>query len=345
MKSFLVHLLRFSLIGGIPFLFITGTLYLVLDPFKVVQHYDSFIDSGAKGAVTLDKDYVSTQTFINNSPRTAYNSFIFGNSRSIFYEVSDWKKHLPQTANCFHFDASGESLDALTKKVAFIDRKGNDIQHILLVLDYSVLLQDEARTDHIGIIHPALVNHANIFNFHSVFFFAFLNPKFMYAFLDYKISGKVKPYMKNDHLLDDRERTYDASINEMQFDYFEKLIRENKFYTPERLTVFYQRDTTTQHYSAVSINKNQMAMLTSIHDISKKHHTDVKVVISPLYDQVKLNEKDLAYLKNLFGAENVFDFSGINRFTNDYRNYYEDSHYRPHVTRELLNILYEQPAH
>ena len=82
-------------------------------------------------------------------------------------------------------------------------------------------------------------------------------------------------------------------------------------------------------------------LLENIHSIFKKHNSDVRIVISPLYNQKKLNEKDLAYLKNLFGTERVFDFSGINKITNDYNNYYEASHYRPHVSRELMEIIYK----
>ena len=63
-------------------------------------------------------------------------------------------------------------------------------------------------------------------------------------------------------------------------------------------------------------------------------------MISPLYNKMKLHNEDLEYLKKVFGETNVFDFSGINKFTNDYRNYYESSHYRPHVAREILKIVY-----
>ena len=47
-----------------------------------------------------------------------------------------------------------------------------------------------------------------------------------------------------------------------------------------------------------------------------------------------------AQRKAEIGAENVFDFSGVSEFTSDYRNYYDDSHYRPNVTREVLNVAY-----
>ena len=41
------------------------------------------------------------------------------------------------------------------------------------------------------------------------------------------------------------------------------------------------------------------------------------------------------------GEENVFDFSGVNEFTNEMTNYYETSHYRPKVCKELLRIIYD----
>lgn len=340
MKTFLYRLFRFSLIGLIPLLIIL-CLYIIFDPFKVLRNYDSYIDKNAKGAVVLNRDHVSTTTFINNNPKYKYNSFIFGNSRSIFYHISEWKTYLNADASCYHFDASAEALYAINKKIEFIDKNGNEINNILLILDHSTLNQDQPKSGHLFIISPPLVDNSNIFEFHKTFFLTFLNPKFLYAFLDFKISGYIKPYMKRNNLLDDRLKKYDAATNEIRYDYFEDLIRANKYYTIERLSVFYKRDTTSQKYSPQCIFENQKRMLENINSITKKHNTSIKIVINPLYDQLQLNNDDLKYLRNLFGTENVFDFSGINKFTNDYRNYYESSHYRPHVATNILEIIYK----
>jgi hypothetical protein len=320
---------------------ILGSLYLYFDPFKVLYDYNSFYETNA---VTLDRDYVSTETFIKNNKKINYNSFIFGNSRSIFYQVSDWKRYLNNNAICFHFDASGESLWALGKKAEYIDKIGNNIDNVLLILDYATLNQDKPKSGHLGIISPALVENSNIIEFHKTFFSAFLAPNFLYAFLDYKISGKIKSYMKKGFLLDDRPLDYDLITNEERFDYFENLIKENEntYYTQQRLSVFYPRNTASQQFSPKCIYDSQKNILENIASIIKKHNTNLKVIISPVYDQLKLDNSDLEYLKNTFGKENVFDFSGINKFTNDYRNYYEPNHYRPHVAREILNIIYRK---
>ncbi len=336
MKKFIISFLLFLS----PLILILG-IYIYLDPFKVIKSYTTFFDESEKGRVGLNQDYISTTTFDNNYKTENYNSFIFGNSRSIFYQISDWKKHLSPDSRCYHFDASGESLFSINKKIQYIDKKGLEIKNVLLILDFSTLIQDKSKSGHLFIISPQLVDYSNIKDFHFTFFKAFLTPKLFYAFIDFKITGKVKPYMKKDFLLDDRPRNYDIKINELRYDFFEDLINSNNYYTPERLSVFHDRSA-TQNYSPISINKNQKTFLGNIHNIFIKHNTDYKIIISPLYDQIKLNSEDFEYLKILFGENNVFDYSGINEITKDYRNYYESAHYRPHVSRKIMNEIYKK---
>jgi hypothetical protein len=334
MKKFITRILSFFF----PFLVVVMA-YVVLDPFMVLKGYDTFFDPKANGWVGLNKDYVSTTTFDSNYQKEQYNSFIFGNSRSIFYQVSDWKRNLKPKSNCYHFDASGEALYSLYKKVKYIESKKLEIKNVLLILDYSTLIQDKPKTGHLFVISPQLENNENLFSFNFEFLKAFLSPKFLSAYIDFKLSGKVKPYMKNDNLIDDRPSKYDLSTNEIRFDAFEALINKGEYYTNDRKSVFYKRDT-IQTFSPIGIAVNQKIILKEILDIFVRQKTNYKIIINPLYDQIKLNPQDLDYLIQLFGNENVFDFSGINKFTKDYTNYYESSHYRPHVACEIMELVY-----
>ena len=164
MKQFIKKLLNFSFFLTIPFLALL-CLYIILDPFKVLKSYDSFYDINSSGWVGINKDFVSTTTFIRNSEKIDYNSFIFGNSRSIFYQIVDWKKHLDSDSKCYHFDASGEALWTLNKKIEFIDKQGNNLNNILLILDYETIIQDKPKEGHLFIISPPLVNNSNLFDF------------------------------------------------------------------------------------------------------------------------------------------------------------------------------------
>lgn len=342
MLQFLKNILKFSSVILVPALLL-GLLYALLDPFKVIGSCDNFYPDNEKARVGLNRDYVSTATLIHNSKDIQYDSFIFGNSRSLFYQIDDWKSFLDTDAKCFHFDASGESLWAIHKKVQYLDKKGYDIRNALLVLDYATLMQDTQKEGHLSVISPQLVGYSNLIQFHTTFLLAFLDPKFLFAYSDYLMSGTVKSYMKKSYLLSDTPLSYNLMNNEMRFDYFEEMILEDRYFTPERMASFYIRDNSSQPCYERAIMKNQKQMLIDIANICKRHNTKMKVVISPLYDQYKLDTNDLAFLISIFGSDNVHDFSGVNDITNDYLNYYENSHYRPHVARYILNTIYSSP--
>ena len=69
-------------------------------------------------------------------------------------------------------------------------------------------------------------------------------------------------------------------------------------------------------------------------------HTDYRIVISPLYDQKKIDTTDLQFLRTVFGADKVFDFSGINDMTASIYHYYETSHYLPAIATEIMDSIY-----
>ncbi len=336
MRRFLINTIRFSS-PGIIVLFILIGSYFILDPFKVLYQYDRFFENNAKAYIVLNQDYVSTKTFDTKYKSEKYNSFIFGNSRSIFYQISNWKDNIGQNNNCFHFDASGESLYALHKKILYVDSKKINLENVLLVLDNDILKKEKPGKGPLFQISPQLINNDNFLSFHLTYLKAFCTTTFFIPTTYFILTNKVPPFMKS--RLDYRPRSYDPITNELQFEIFERMIDEGKYYTKERTNVFYDRDT-IQIYARPSINSFQNLMLNDINDIFIKHNTNYKIIISPLYNQIKLNSKDLKFLNNLFGKENVFDFSGINNYTKNYKNFYETSHYRPQVTREILNEIY-----
>lgn len=335
MKHFLLKTTIFFLTGFLPLLL----SYIILDPFKVLRSYDTYYDSSANGWVGLNRDHLGCTLFLRNYKSKCYNSFIFGNSRSLSYHISDWEKHLPENSACFHYDASGETIWAIGKKIELLNKKGVKIENVLLVLDNETLSYDKPKSGHLHITSPVLVNYKNFVMFHWSFLKAFLTPEFLFAFFDFKFSGTIKPYMEDKFLFDNIFRNHDIITNNVRYDQLEDLIKKDKYYTTRRLSFFWNRDT-IQKSSLECLKENHKRILYDIHSIFNKHRTNVKVVINPLYDQLKFNINDLEYLKTLFGKENVFDFSGINNFTQDFKNYYDNSHYRPHVAKNIMEILY-----
>lgn len=342
MKRFLIKTSWFTVIGAIPFLIVV-IVYAVLDPFKVIKTYNPIFLGNVEGEVMTSRDYVGTVTLLNNYQQIPYNSFVFGNSRSLVFGVDDWKQHLSTGSNCFHYNAPSEALYALTKKVEFIDKKGLQIANALLVLDYGILVKDVPNSGHLFMMSPQLVDYDNIVDFHRTYFKAFLTPEFLKAYIDFKLTRKIKPYMVDNHLLNSARRKYNDITNEVRMDYFEDLIKKGKYYTPKRMSDFQKRDSIAVSYPE-TIKGSQKVLLKTIYDVLVKHATNYKIIISPTYDQKKIHEKDLEYLKGLFGEQRVFDFSGKNKYTEDYHNYYEEIHYRPHVAKEIMDEIYASPS-
>lgn len=85
--------------------------------------------------------------------------------------------------------------------------------------------------------------------------------------------------------------------------------------------------------------QSQLALLNDIADLLNRHHCRVRILISPDYNRKVLHPKDKEILCKLFGETNVFDFSGINEYTNDYHYYDEGGHYRALLEKKLLERI------
>lgn len=327
MKNFVFKIITFFL----PIIFL-AIIYIITDVFKVIYHYDPFYTGSYY--IGVNRAYGSTMTYINQNPKYHYDSFIFGNSRSLFYEIDTWKKYLPKESVCMHFDESGGSISGVRDKVAFVDKNSGQLKNVLLVIDHNLLSNYEQKTGYLFIAPPVLKDNRNIINFHMQHFYAFINPKFLVALADYNMFGKFRPYMKN--LISDGHSTYLPQYNEFQKTLTEKEIAKGIYF---KVFENVQKPGT---YSPKELNIEEISCFNDIKDIFDKHKTSYKIVISPLYDQIKLNRSVYQILCSIFGKEHIYDFSGVNKWNIDYHNYYEDSHYRPIVSAEIMDIIYSK---
>lgn len=330
MKDFLIKVTLFTL----PFTILVST-YIVTDVFKVIFTYDPYYDNSYY--LNVNRAYGSTMTYINQNPKYHYDSFILGNSRSEFFEIDTWKKYLPPNSRCMHFSESGGSISGIRDKIVFIDKHDERIVNVILVVDKSLLSRiDRENSEYLFISPPILKNYTNFFSFHYMHFKAFLNPPFLYALVDYNIFGNKHP-----GLISESSTTYLPEYNEFQFTLAEDRIRKGVYYDSEHVKVF-EDVQKPGLYSDEIIGDDGISYLKEIKMIFDKHRTSYKIVISPLYDQIKLNRKTYSILCSIFGKDNVYDFSGPNKWNKDYHNYYENSHYRPHVAAEIMDIIYSK---
>ena len=308
-------------------------LYIYIDPFKLFGNYSNPINTNNNYQLPFNRDVQSTNLFLLNYKKQNYNSFILGNSRSQFYQVNTWKKYI--NGNCFHFNASGESLFGINRKLKLINDLNVDIKNVIIVMDASVLCQTTNNNGHLFIKHPFQSKESQ-FTFHIEMFKGFF-PMPMFAYIDLFYSGIRKPYMSN-YGVDINMWKHDTITNQLNlFVCDSEIVVNNKNYYKHQ---FFHKRENVKKYAFQTIHSEQQEILNEIIYILKKHNSTYKIIINPLYDQLKLDPHDLEYLKKVFGIKNVFDFSGINSITNNYHNYYEESHYRPIICDSILSIVY-----
>lgn len=334
MRKFIKNIIKFSLVGLIALSLIL-LVYLLSDPFKVIFSYKDY----SYPYVTPNRDIISTEMFIRNKNKYNYNSFIFGSSRTLAYKPSTWKKYINKNDAPFLFDANGESIYGIYKKIKYLESINANINNAIVIICRDVTFNQDRDFEgrHLFIKHPVTSGNSLI-KFHETFFKAYLNPRFLISFYGYNLlNHKYKDWMRG--CIESRKFTYDTITNEFNIIDQEIEITTNpsKYYL-KRKNIFYKREGEKTE-SINRINELQLQMLHEINRIFNKHKTRYKIVISPTYDQVKFSKRDFNILKGIF-HENLYDFSGKNVFTDSYTNYYEDSHYRPNVGDSIFSIIY-----
>lgn len=336
MNSFIKNsLLIFS-----PFLLLI-LLIIYWDPFKIYWDCDEYY---LNNRITNNRENVCLKLFKKNLKTTNLNSFIIGSSRSQVYNSTIWKNLLDgnkDEINPFHFDGGSLGLYRAHNIIKYLDKKVKKIDHVLLIVDNEYFNELNNPEGHLY-IEPPEISGQSSFYYHLTFLKASLDFQFLYSNLIfnlthryYEFMGKHLDRMKHFHLSNNKTADLYYNVNyEIQKDslaYYKRLFNAN---------VFFKRSP-TEIISEQIIKDDQRKIIKEIAAIFKKHHTKVKVVISPLYTQIKINPNDFNFLTDTFGKDNVADFSGINEFTKDIGNYYESSHYKVHVATEILHRVFK----
>ncbi|MFT4734644.1 MAG: hypothetical protein ACI9DJ_001107 [Algoriphagus sp.] len=306
--------------------------YFVFDPFHVLKTYDAYPDNYLE---SYNRNRVSTQVFLNNNKKEAYRSFIFGSSKSSVFYTQDWAAYTDDY-NTFHFDASNEIISGIYGKIKFIDRQENKIDNVLLVFDSETFHSTIDTANSIIHIQDYKWSGQSNFLYQLTFFKAFFKDMYFIKYFDKLIFKTYRPYMygafENKHML------YTPIHNDFIFQgYIDQIRADSAAYYARDL--FYERSIEEQ-VASETIASYQVHYLNEIKTIFDKHQSHYKIVFGPNYDQRKINPKDLALVKSIFGEERVFDFTGQNRYTNELSNYYEIYHYKPLVARQILEDIY-----
>ncbi|PXV67479.1 hypothetical protein CLV62_103152 [Dysgonomonas alginatilytica] len=329
MVTFLKKVLRFLVLPIIIFVLLVAG-YIVYDPFKVVQSYDRY------SSLQVNRGYISTEMFLKNYKKENYNSFIFGSSRIFGYNIDSWKQHLGADAKVYSFDAYGEKIQGMYHKLRFLDSLDIDIKNALIAIDVDFTFNNTLSDPwFLYVEHPSL-SRESWYDFHKIHFLSYLDPGFIISLYANRIFGINNSYTRKHYYT--VEATFDPKTNRPFRSDLEKRIENEPDYYDSPL--FYTVTDSLIISPFTRIDPLHKEALRGIKEILLKHNTKYKVVINPLYSQVKFNPKDMEVIWEVFGSDNVYDFSGRNKFTTSKYNYYEESHFRPFIGDSIMNIIY-----
>lgn len=335
MKAYLIKYYVRLLLFLTPFV-ICFLAYVIIDPFMVIYQYDDF---NKRSYIGKNRDYISTEMLMSNSQKYTYDSFILGSSTALSFAPSIWKDFIDTDNNVYTFDASGENIVGIWSKIKYLHSNGYQLRNVLLVLE---------NNDFVPFVNdvPIFMKHTGVypssrFAFHYAFFLSSVELKFVTAVAVHLVSGRFYPFMND--ILVPGSYNYDPITNEFYNTGLWDAIKKDsvRFYV-ERASIFPLR---TGEYAEDnrSISDQHRVMLEEIKNIFDDQGTSYRILISPALKQVSFNKDDLSILKNIFREEYVFDFTGINEFTESIADYTDATHFKRSLAKRMLKIVYFQP--
>lgn len=293
--------------------------YCAWDPYSVLRDYPQYEGRG----IAAQRDFVSTEFLLRDHRKFNYNSFILGNSRTLGIRSGDWAAYLPSGSSIFSYGSDSDNLFGIAGKVVLLDSLGLSIQNALVLFDNDSLTGTEDARIYFARKHPR-VSQGSMWRFQldlARTFFKFHPPK---SNLRSKESTRVRyAPVTNDIILQGAE---------------ERLAVDEAGYYRDREGQLTPKPEV--EWGSVIVSPAQRRLLEKMAAIFKAHGTHLTILLPPQLSQIHINPKDVAYLRELFGKDCVYDFSAASEFSQDPRNWYDAQHFRPHVGRRLLREIY-----
>lgn len=321
------------LLFGLPFILLALS-YFIFDPFHVLKNYQHY---GSNYLKTFNRNRLSTQTYLNYKDKEGFDSFIFGSSRSSAFQTQDWAPYL-KGGKPFHFDAFNDNISGIRGKLEFIDKNGSPIKNALIIIDPDTFSEQYDESESIVHHKDYRWTEESALSYHTRFFKAYFKKKYFISYLDLKIFNTYRPAYMDEFFK--FKYYYTTPENNFLFpENIEKIKADSLTYyqDPE----FYGRKQNPPMMDR-QIMKHHLPDLRKIDSLFKKHGTHYKIVLGPTFDQRDYHPIDIQILNIYFGKNNVYNYTGKNYITDDIRNYYEISHYKPIAGKMILRDIYTE---
>lgn len=315
MKNFIITIIFFL---GIPIL-IALSIYLWTDPFRCLHTFD------INNTDATNREYLSTELYLHNKDSIHYDSFIFASSRGGGLNTYQWKQYLGEDAQPFLFQAWSETLTGEFLKLKFLDENGVQIKNAILMFDIPGTFKSEQLSHKALDMKHYIFTSGNRFMYNAFQFVNFLQKPSSWIKSIQKRDIKA-PYCADKITNDwDIKNRYDYRLLPLQ-DSLKSCTTTTRNSLYARIKGKTIEDVTV---SSPLIDKKMMTLLMNIKSILDRHQTNYAIVISPAicYTNPSINPDDLMTLKQIFGDNRIYNYSGINNLTIDVNNFSDPGHF------------------
>jgi len=311
----------------ISFFFIFIILYVKIDPY---QDFGIHYNYSWKYFFQSLGD-ISTKKLVKS--KNNYDSYIFGSSRSTGFYACYIQKKINKS-NFFYYGNWNESIGGIYSKINYINKSGNQIKNIFIILDTDYSFENDGQVrdyDHY------LLTKTNKIKYLKDHFFAFFskwsNVKILFGF---QPKSKLFPNWTSDTKTND--------VNHVCMTFNSNSYGNNSILKTDSLNIdsllknkFYNRNNQNK-YLPPQISEVEYKILQNIKSILNKNKTNYYIIIAPLYNQKKFNQSDSIKLADVFD-NNIYDFSGVNKFTQNPYNYIDLKHFRDLISKQIIDSV------
>jgi len=309
---FLVLFVNMSLIAMVNY---------VVDPFGI------FGSNILKNKLQMNERFVKIEYIEKNHQK--YNAYLFGSSRIGVVNPKLIEQYVPNS-KFYNFTVSSANLYDYLMHLRYFVEKNYELKTLYLQLDIDDMNNyGQESSDYLSQLHPHVTHDS------TAFFYA----RYLLGFFPLNIRTKIEV-----NLAKTLNKTYDLKKGTWQLPYKEKALMQNAKEYVEKEKSFHLKSRKVISYTQEEQNNKA---LTEIVEICKEKRIKLYVFTTPhnhnMTDTFFSNEYK-KYLSDISKITTYYDFSGYNSVTRNNENYYEVSHYRPHVGRWIAAKIFHDKS-
>jgi hypothetical protein len=311
-------------------LLVAGFLALIVPVNYLVDPYDVF------GTRLLPHQFQINDRFNKieaiKRRKGAFNSYIMGSSRALEIDPGRLESYLPES-KFYNLAVTGATQEDHLKHLEYLLFNNYAVKNLYLQIDMDFL------ANHVGDHDYALLLHPDVTRQNRALYYV----KYLTVLPTEHLKAKIQFNVTNRHHTMDVHNHCEIKTTGMcRSPFHEERIRKD----PEQYIAdepSFHRHANREGHAEIAGNILALKTLKSLCD---DHHVRCIFFTSPVYrtrmDQMNAHDY-LEALAQISVITEFYDFGGYNTVTLDAHNYYESSHYRPHVGDLIAARIFGDP--